>query len=84
MPIRPLVSRLQPNTDVFKKNYEANHQRLETLRQVLGEARQGGGEKYVNRFLADLPETSTAGVPRPDGKNQHNSSETSSFPMQGC
>lgn len=52
MSIRPLVSRLQSNTDVFKKNYEANQQRLETLRQVLAEAQMGGGEKYVNRHLS--------------------------------
>ena len=52
MSIRPLVSRLQRNTDVFKNNYEANQQRLETLKQVLAESQLGGGEKYVNRHLS--------------------------------
>jgi hypothetical protein len=46
---------------------------------IFGPYHQTGiGEKYVGRFLADRPKTSTAGVPKPEETNQHSSSETSS------
>jgi hypothetical protein len=38
----------------------------------------GIGEKYLDRFLAGWPGTSTAGVPRPEASNQRSSSESSS------
>ena len=48
---RPLSSRIDRNSDVFKSNYEANEARLEQLRDILAQARAGGGEKYVTRHL---------------------------------
>ena len=48
----PVVeSRADPRSDRFKANYDANAASVETLRAELAIARQGGGEKYVERHL---------------------------------
>ncbi len=51
MSLRPLSTRVQRDSDVFKKNFDANSERLSTLKEVLETTRAGGGEKYVNRHL---------------------------------
>ncbi|TNE86964.1 MAG: acyl-CoA carboxylase subunit beta [Deltaproteobacteria bacterium] len=48
----PLASRIDPRSEGFLKNREANLASIETLREHLAKARAGGGEKYVARHVA--------------------------------
>ncbi len=45
----PLRSRIDPRSDAFKANSEANLEAVAKLQRLLAKARAGGGDKYVKR-----------------------------------
>jgi len=48
----PLRTRIDPRSDAFQRNHDANLESVAELQRLLAKARAGGGEKYVNRHLA--------------------------------
>ncbi len=48
----PLVSRIEPRSEVFRANAAANLAGVAQVAQLLARARAGGGPKYVERHLA--------------------------------
>ncbi len=46
-----LRNSVDPRSDTFKQNYEENARSVEKLKEALGKARAGGGERYTTRHL---------------------------------
>ena len=49
--MNPIISRVDPHSDAFRKNRELNLGSVAELQKHLQTARAGGGEKYVRRHL---------------------------------
>jgi acetyl-CoA carboxylase carboxyltransferase component len=49
--MNPLATRVDPRSDAFRRNREANLESVQKLHEHLARARAGGGEKYVKRHL---------------------------------
>jgi acyl-CoA carboxylase subunit beta len=47
--MRPIVSRVQPQSESFRQNYAANSHLLEQLQSHLAESRSQGADKYIER-----------------------------------
>jgi acetyl-CoA carboxylase carboxyltransferase component len=50
--MHPLPTRVDPRSESFRRNYEANLEGVRQLQAYLARSRAGGGEKYVKRHLA--------------------------------
>lgn len=49
--MRPIVSRIDVRSEVYRHNYDANSARVEKLFEALEQANRGGGEKYNSRHI---------------------------------